>query len=535
MSRRPALARIVIDPITRIEGHLAIECEVQDGKVKDAWTSGTLFRGFEIIMNGRDPRDAYHITQRICGVCPTSHGHAAALCLEAACGIQPPPLGRLVRNLVEGAQFLHSHILWFYHLAALDFVDVMAALEAQPKETSLKKVQQRLDGFVKSTQLGPFANAYWGHPAYKLPADLNLQCVAHYLEAIEKQGQASHISAIFGGRMPMTMTTPAGGSVHIPTVDEMVNLRPRLEEIRDWVDQAFIPDVLAVAPYYLDYAALGAGPTNFLAWGVFDDASFEPSNRLLPSGILLDGKLEFHEVDAQAVTEDVSRGWYKDRPPEHPSVGVTEPEYTEWNVEKKYSWAKAPRYLQRPMETGALARMLIAYAKGHPKVRKLVDGLLDALGAKGKLQVLFSVIGRIATRALETKLIGDAMVDWANEIMDLLKSGRKQTFTGFRIPDTADGAGLWEAPRGALGHWNRIQGGKLANYQIITPTCWNISPRDGRGLLGPIEQALVGTPVADPKKPLEILRVAHSFDPCLACTVHVIDPVSNEVYQVRVA
>ena len=250
------MPRIVIDPITRIEGHLAIEVEVQNGKVKDAWTSGTLFRGFEIVLKNRDPRDAYHITQRICGVCPTSHSHAAALCLESACGIRPPDLGRLVRNMVEGAQFLHSHILWFYHLTALDFVDVVAALKAQPREASLKQVQQRLERFVQSGQLGPFANAYWGHPAFRLPPDLNLQCVAHYLEAIDKQAQASAISAIFGGRMPMTMTTPAGGSTHIPTVDEMNSIIPRVEEIRKWIDRTFIPDVLAIAPFYLDYAKL---------------------------------------------------------------------------------------------------------------------------------------------------------------------------------------------------------------------------------------------------------------------------------------
>lgn len=528
------MPRIVIDPITRIEGHLAIEVEVQDGRVKDAWTSGTLFRGFEIVLKDRDPRDAYHITQRICGVCPTSHGHAAALCLESACGVRPPTLGRLVRNLVEGAQFLHSHILWFYHLAALDFVDVMDALQARPTLPSLKEVQQRLGRFVDSGQLGPFANAYWGHPAYKLPPDLNLQGVAHYLEALEKQAQASHISAIFGGRMPMTMTTPAGGSLHIPTVDDMTNFAARLEELRNWIDRAFVPDVLAIAPHYLEYASLGSGPRNFLAWGVFDDDSFDPQNRLLPSGVLLDGKLEPHAADEHAVTEDVTHGWYKDSPPQHPSVGVTEPEYSEWQTEKKYSWGKAPRYGKRPMETGALARMLIAYSKGNERVRRLVDGALDALGARGKPEVLFSVVGRIATRALEAKLVADATTEWANEVVELLAAGKKETFTEYEIPSEAAGAGLWEAPRGALGHWNQIRGGRLANYQVITPTCWNISPRDEDGVLGPIEEALIGTPVADPQRPLEILRVAHSFDPCLACTVHVIDPKSNQIYKVRV-
>jgi [NiFe] hydrogenase large subunit len=529
------MTRVVIDPITRIEGHLAIEVEVEGGKVKDAWTSGTLFRGFEIVLKGRDPRDAYHITQRICGVCPTSHAHAAALCLEDAVGIHPPETGRLIRNMVEGAQFLHSHILWFYHLAALDFVDVVSALKANPKEQYLKNVQAKLKKFVETGQLGIFANAYWGHPAYKLPPDLNLLAVAHYLEALDKQAQASHISAIFGGRMPMTMTTPAGGSTHVPTVDDMANLLPRLQEIQEWVDRVFIPDVLAIAPFYLDYARIGKGPASFLAWGVFDDPSFDSKKRLLPSGIVLDGSLKPEEVDQKAVTEDVARGWYKDSKPLHPSVGVTAPEFTQWDVQKKYSWAKAPRYGERPMEVGALARMVVAYSKGHPTVKKLIDETLGRLGVGGKPEVLFSVVGRIAARALETKIIADAMVQWSNAILEHIKNGKKDTFTQYALPKQAQGVGLWEAPRGALGHWNQIEGGRLANYQVITPTCWNISPRDAKGVMGTIEQALIGTPVADPKRPLEILRVAHSFDPCLACTVHVIDPESNAVYKVRVS
>jgi [NiFe] hydrogenase large subunit len=412
---------------------------------------------------------------------------------------------------------------------------VVAALKADPKEHYFKDVQARLKRFVETGQLGPFANAYWGHPAYKLPPDLNLIAVAHYLEALEKQAQASHISAVFGGRMPMTMTTPAGGSVHIPTVDDMANLMPRLMEIRHWVDHVYIPDVLAIAPYYLDYAQIGRGPANFLAWGVFDDPSFDSRKRLLPSGIVMKCSLKAEEIDQTAVTEDVVHGWYKDSPPVHPSVGTTEPEYTEWDVEKKYTWAKAPRYGDQPMEVGALARMVVAYSKGHPTAKKLIDQTLGELGVAGKPEVLCSVVGRIAARALETKMIADAMVEWSQEILENIKVGKKETFNQYELPEKAQGIGLWEAPRGALGHWNQIDGRRLANYQVITPTCWNISPRDAKGIMGPIEQALIGTPVADPKRPLEILRVAHSFDPCLACTVHVIDPESNAVYKVRVS
>src|SRR3989337_646660 len=283
--------RIVIDPIPRIEGHLGIEIEVEDGKVKNAWASGAVFRGFEIILKNRDPRDAWLLTQRICGVCPTSHAHTSAMCIEDSYKIRPPDNARIIRNLVEGSQFLHSHILWFYHLTGLDYVDVVSALSAKPTEQYLKNVQAKIKTFVDSGQLGPFANAYWGHPAYKLPPELNLLAVAHYLEALDKQAQASHISAIFGGRMPMTMTTPTGGSVHIPTVQDIASMLSRLQELRGWVENVYIPDVLAIAPYYLDYAAIGKGPANFLAWGVFDDPSFDGKKRLLPSGIVMDASL----------------------------------------------------------------------------------------------------------------------------------------------------------------------------------------------------------------------------------------------------
>ena len=270
------MARITIDPMTRIEGHLRIDVEIEGGKVKDAWTTGTLFRGFEIILQGRDPRDAWHITQRICGVCPTSHGHTSSMSMDDAFKVKPPDNGRIIRNIIEGAQFVHSHILWFYHLNALDYVDVTSALKANPKEASLKKVQAKLDSFVKSGQLGPFANAYWGHPAYKLPADVNLLAVAHYLEALDMQAKAAQVSALFGGRMPMTMTSPPGGVTHVPTVDDLKNYLFRVKELQDWVDNVFIADLLAIAPYYLSYAGVGKGPANFLSWGVFEDASFDP-------------------------------------------------------------------------------------------------------------------------------------------------------------------------------------------------------------------------------------------------------------------
>lgn len=530
------MARITIDPITRIEGHLSIEVEVEGGKVKDAWTSGTLFRGFEIILKGRDPRDACHLTQRICGVCPTSHGHTSSMSMEDAFKIKPPDNGRIIRNILEGCQFVHSHILWFYHLNALDYVDVVSALKAQPKEASLKKVQEKLKVFVESGQLGPFANAYWGHPAYKLPPDLNLLAVAHYLEALDMQAKAAHLSALFGGKMPMTMTSPPGGTTHIPTVDDMANYLFRIKELQNWIDNVFIPDVLAVAPYYLDYAGIGKGHANFLAWGVFEDTSFDPKKRLLPRGAIFAADFpKVHEAKPEDVTEHTSHSWYKGTKSLNPAIGETDPEYTGYDPTKKYTWAKAPRLKDKPMEVGAIARMLIAYASGQRTAKKLIDNTLSAIGHAGKPQVLLGVIGRIAARALECKMVADAMYQWGIDIVENIKKGKTDVYTSYEIPDKAKGIGLWEAPRGALGHWIDVEGKKIKNYQCVVPTTWNVGPRDDKGIRGPIEEALVGTPVVNPEKPLEVLRVVHSFDPCLACTVHVIHPESNRTMEFKVS
>lgn len=530
------MARLTIDPITRIEGHLKLDVEIEGGKVKDAWTSGTLFRGFEIILQGRDPRDAWHLTQRICGVCPTSHGHTSSMSMDDAFKAKPPSNGRLLRNIIEGAQFVHSHILWFYHLTALDYVDVVSALKAQPKETSLKRVQEKLKAFVESKQLGPFANAYWGHPAYKLPPDINLLAVAHYLEALNMQSRASQVSALFGGRMPMTMTSPPGGCTHVPSVEDMKDFLFRVKELQDWVDNVYIPDVLAVAPYYLDYAGVGKGHANFLSWGVFEDDSYDPKKRLLPRGaIFAEDFPKVHEAKPEDVTEHTSHSWYKDSKPLNPAVGETDPEYTGYDENKKYTWAKAPRLKNKPMEVGALARMLVAYASGQPTVQKLINSTLAAIGHAGQPQVLLGVIGRIAARALECKMVADSMTQWGLEIIENIKKGKTDVYTPYEIPDTAKGIGLWEAPRGALGHWIDVAGKKIKNYQCVVPTTWNVCPRDDNGVRGPIEEALIGTPVAVADKPLEILRVVHSFDPCLACTVHVIHPESNRIMEFKVS
>ena len=530
------MARITIDPMTRIEGHLRIDVEIEGGKVKDAWTTGTLFRGFEIILQGRDPRDAWHITQRICGVCPTSHGHASSMSMDDAFKIKPPDNGRIIRNIIEGAQFVHSHILWFYHLNALDYVDIVSALKASPKETSLKKVQAKLKSFVDSGQLGPFANAYWGHPAYKLPPDVNLLAVAHYLEALEMQAKAAQVSALFGGRMPMTMTSPPGGVTHVPSVDDLKNYLYRVKELQDWIDNVFIGDLLAIAPYYLPAAGVGKGYANFLSWGVFEDASFDPKKRLLPRGAIFASDFpKVHDAKPEDVTEDTTHGWYKDSKPLNPAVGVTDPDYTGYDPNKKYSWAKAPRLQGKPMEVGALARMVVAYASGQTTAKKLIDDTLAKIGHAGHPEVLFGIIGRIAGRTLECKMVADAMYQWGLDIIENIKKGNAAVYTEYKIPDKAQGIGLWEAPRGALGHWIDVEGKRIKNYQCVVPTTWNVCPRDDKGVRGPIEEALIGTAVADANKPLEVLRVVHSFDPCLACTVHVIHPESNRIMDFKVA
>jgi len=456
--------------------------------------------------------------------------------MDDAFKVRPPDNGRIIRNMIEGAQFVHSHILWFYHLNALDYVDVVSALKAQPKEASLKKVQGKLKAFVESGQLGPFANAYWGHPAYKLPPDVNLLAVAHYLEALEMQAKAASVSALFGGRMPMTMTSPPGGVTHVPSVDDLKNYLFRVKELQDWIDNVFITDLLAIAPYYLGAAGVGKGYANFLSWGVFEDASFDPKKRLLPRGAIFASDFpKVHDAKPEDVMEHTSHSWYKNSKPLNPATGETDPQYTDYDSNKKYTWSKAPRLQGKPMEVGALARMVVAYAAGQPTVTKLINDTLAKIGHPGHPEVLFGIIGRIAARTLECKMVADSMEQWGLELIGNIKNGNTAVYADYTIPDKAQGIGLWEAPRGALGHWIDVDGKKIKNYQCVVPTTWNVCPRDDNGMRGPIEEALIGTAVENAEKPLEVLRVVHSFDPCLACTVHVIHPESNRIMDFKVA
>lgn len=524
------MARAVIDPVTRIEGHLRVECEVEGGVVTDAWVSGTLYRGMETVLKGRQPSDAFYVAQRICGVCPISHGHAATMSAESALDVTIPEGARLVRNLIEAAEFLHSHVLWFYTLAALDYVDPSAALKANIADTyalaqaagtstsDFGAVQKRLQGFIDNGQLSIFTNGWMGHPDYAqdMPAELHLIAVAHYLEALEIQAEAARCIAIMGGKFPHFMTSIPGGTAWVPTEKNLDDVLFRFMRIRDFVTNTMIPDTLAIAPFYKAALTFGAGVGNFLAWGVFNDKSMKMEKRYLPSGAVMVPKngLKVDTADVSKVREYVEHSWYSSESGLNPQDGKTKAidKWTDYDVEKQYSWAKAPRYDGQPMEVGPLARMIIAYLNDVKPAKDIVDFALGALGAPGKPEVLVSLLGRIAARNLETKVIADWAVEWVNELIGAIKAGPLEFFKPIEKSE-GKGAGLWEAPRGALGHFMNVEDGVIANYQVVTPSTWDISPRDKDGVRGPMEEALIGTPISDVEKPLNAARVVRSFDP----------------------
>jgi hydrogenase large subunit len=517
--------RIALDPVTRIEGHLRVEVQVDAGVVTDAWVSGGLYRGMEAVMQGRAPSDAFYIAQRICGVCPVPHGHAAAMAAESALKIVIPNNARIIRNIIEGAETLHSHVLWFYTLAALDYVDVTAALTANVAKTTevaraagtrladFGAVQTRLKKFVSGGQLSIFTQGWWGHPAYKLPPELDLIAVAHYLEALDIQAEAAAVIATMGGKFPHFMTSLPGGTAWMPTEDKLDGILFRLDKIRAFITEAMIPDTLAIAPYHLDATKYGKGVGNFLSWGVFEAKGLDPTQRFLPPGVITGAKLSVTKPDAEKVMEYVDHSWYtSDSGTLNPREGITKGEFGDYDTTRKYSWVKAPRLDGKPMEVGPLGRMVIAYAQGVPEVTAIIDATLKQLGAPGKPEILLSLLGRLAARNLEAKVVADKMVAWTAELLAALKSGDSAYFTETKATE-GDGVGLWEAPRGALGHWMRVKGGKIDHYQVVTPSTWNMSPRDADGRRGPLEEALVGVPVTDVTRPLEALRVVHSFDP----------------------
>ncbi len=519
------MTTITIDPVTRIEGHLKIETVVEQGEVKDARSSGTLFRGFELILRGRDPRDASQLTQRICGVCPQTHATASVLCLDSAFGLADKITdnGRIIRNLLLGANYLQSHILHFYHLAALDYVDVTKVAGYEGNNPALNSIK----GFIARGELGPFVPRYEGD--YRLPDEVDRDATAHYVAALDVRRKAHELLALFGGKMPHNCTTVAGGVTEHPTVDKMTSFLWRLNEIRDFIDTVYIPDVVAVAEAYGDYFEIGSGCGNLLAYGVFDLDGTQPDylsrKRLLRSGTV-STDLKLGSVDARKVAEYVQHSWYSSSTPgRYPGDGETVPQA---GKDGAYSWLKSPRYDGKVYEVGPLARMVINYVGGDSAVKELVDPLLFRFEAGP--EALFSVLGRHAARALECKYVADSMADWILQ----LRPG-EPVYTEYALPEEGSGMGLVCGPRGALGHWIQIKAHKIANYQCVVPTTWNASPRDDQGRPGPIEQALIGTRVRDEGNPFEIVRIVRSFDPCVACAVHVITPKGKDLGRFRIS
>ncbi|MEX0324079.1 MAG: nickel-dependent hydrogenase large subunit [Puniceicoccaceae bacterium] len=568
------MSRIVVDPVTRIEGHLRIEAEVKDGKIADAWSAGTMVRGLEIILKGRDPRDAWAFVERVCGVCTTVHALASVRSVEDALDIKIPPNAELIRNLMFCAQYMQDHVVHFYHLHALDWVDVVSALSADPNKASeiarslsawpksspgyFSDLIKRLKGFVESGQLGIFANAYWGHPAYKLSPEVNLIGVAHYLEALEWQKEIVKVHTIFGGKNPHPNYLVGGVPCSI-NIDEANAINAErlamvgrlLKEAATFVEQVYIPDLMAIAPNYLDWTAIGGGLENYMSYGDLPTAGFDDvSSFKFPRGAILGRNLnEVHDVDpkdAAGIKEEVTNSWYSykggDSAGLHPWDGETKlkytgpkPPYEHLNVDSKYSWLKTPRWKGHAVEVGPLSRLLVGYAAGNEEIKEVVGDALKQLNAPAS--VLFSTLGRTAARGLETRLIARWAMEFYDSLLANIRNGDSRTFNNERWepsswPKEARGVGATEAPRGALAHWIVIKDEDIENYQLVVPSTWNASPRDVKGQRSAYEASLIGTPVHDPNQPLEILRTIHSFDPCLACAVHLYDDKQETLSEV---
>ncbi len=552
------MKRLVVDPITRIEGHLRIEAQLEGNTIKSAYSSGTMVRGIEIILKGRDPREAWALAQRICGVCTTVHAFASIRAVENALEIKVPRNASLIRKLMIGTLFVHDHVVHFYHLHALDWVNPVNALKADPVETSelakqvspyaknspayFKEVQDKLRAQVERGQLGIFKNGYWNHPEYRLPPEADLMAVAHYLDALNWQAQIVQVHTIFGGKNPhpnfavggMPCAIDLKGDTAI-NMEKLNRVKSLIDSMVEFVEKVYIPDLVAIASFYRDWFNKGEGIGNFLVLGEPEGDSHKGGRWFIPPTFIRGRDLQrIEDVDYKEVKEYVTHSWYRyskgDDVGLHPFEGETtlnytgpHPPYEQLNVKEKYSWLKAPRYKDMSAEVGPLARILTLYARDMHGVRYLVNEYLQKLNLP--LQALYSTMGRTLSRGLETYLYAHAMKGWYNELLENIKSGDTKTFNAEKWepsawPKESYGLGLMEAPRGSLSHWVHIKDGKIANYQAVVPTTWNGSPRDAKGNPSPYEASLVGHTLANPEEPLEILRTIHSFDPCLACAVH---------------
>ncbi len=567
------MTRIVVDPVTRLEGHLRVEAVVENGVITDAFSSGTMIRGLEKILIGRDPRDAWAITERVCGVCTTVHALASCRAVEDAIGIAVPPTAELIRNIMMATLYVQDHVVHFYHLHALDWVDIVNALKADPKKAAelaqsfskwdkntpayFTDVQNKIKQFAASG-LGIFANGYWGHPGYKLPPEVNLIAVAHYLDALEWQKEVVKIHAVFGGKNPHPNYLVGGVPCSID-VDEVAAINTErlnlvaglIAKADEFVNEVYIPDLLAVASFYKDWAKWGGGLKNYLSYGEYPTQGYgKPESFKYPRGVVLNRDLSkvypVNPKDSEEIKEYISSSWFTyaggDNVGMHPWAGETEIKYTgpkppfeTLEGHQKYSFLKTPRWKDNAMEVGPLARMLVAYASGRTDVQELVKGTLGKLGVP--VDALFSTLGRTAARGLDAALAMIWLKDFFGELMGRVKTRETSTFNGEKWEPKSwakdcEGVGLVEAPRGSLAHWIKIKDGKIDNYQLVVPTTWNGSPRDAKGQRSSFEASLIGTPVANIEQPVEIIRTIHSFDPCLACAVHLYDPQGRHLNQV---
>ena len=568
--------RIVVDPVTRIEGHLRIEADIENGKVTDAYSSGTMVRLLEEILRGRDPRDAWAFVGRVCGVCTSIHSLTSARCVEGALDIVVPPNAELVRNIMFCTSYMHDHVVHFYHLHAMDWVDIMNALKADPKKTSelaqsiskwpksspgyFSDIQNRIKKFANSGQLGIFSNGYWGHSAYKLPAELNLIGLAHYLEALEWQKEIVKIHAIFGGKNPHPNYL-VGGMACAINLDDVSGINAErlayvgqlLQQGKEFVEQVYIPDLMAIASFYKDWGSIGGGLGNYLVYGDLPTNGYRDiSAYKFQGGAILNKDLSrIHEVDLKKddeVQEFITHSWYEYEEGNdkglHPWKGESKVKYTgpkppfaNLNTDEKYSYLKTPRWKGNAMEVGPLARVLVGYGRGREDFKEVVDKALKDLNVP--VDALFSTLGRTAARGLESQLTAQWGLDFYDQLLTNIKNGDTRMadmskFDPATWPKSAFGVGHTEAPRGALAHWINIKDEKIANYQLVVPTTWNASPRDHKGQKSAYEASLIDTPVADETQPLEILRTLHSFDPCMACSVHLYDEKGNTISRVSV-
>lgn len=564
------MATITIDPVTRIEGHLRVDAQIEGGRVTKAWSSGQMFRGIERILQGRDPRDAWLFTQRFCGVCTTVHAIASVRAVENALQLEVPLNAQYIRNIIVAAHAMHDHIVHFYHLSALDWVDVVSALKADPAKTSqlaeslspwkhnskqeLRGVQDKLQAFVNGGQLGPFTNGYWGHPAMKLSPEVNLLAVSHYLQALEYQRKVNEIVGILGSKTPNIQNLQVGGVANAINLDNQATLnmtrlykiKDILDEISAFIEQVYFVDVCAVGAMYADWLGYGKGVTNYLS---VPDLPLDRSGKqfAFPGGTIMNGDLstvkEIKSFDEpyfrENVSESIAHAWYDGDWARHPWEEDTEPKYSKFDDKGKYSWVKAPRFQGKPMQVGPLAQVLVGFALGHePTVRWAKQTLATAGKVAGVAlgpEVLHSTLGRHAARMIRTCVISELAQQQWKLLVENIGKGDTDIFNPPTFPKGEQrGFGFHEAPRGTLSHWVVIRDGKIHNYQAVVPSTWNAGPRDEKDQPGPYEASLVGNPVANAEQPLELLRTIHSFDPCLACAVHTMDPEGKEIARVRV-